>query len=122
QRLGQRSERDPAHPPALPFLHRVEDRLRTIAHKRQIHARPDSMNDRTLVEKEQIELEYVMADDQIAARIEALQHPPEGPQSSRFVEMKRARLTLAPEQPLVQDLLIPLHDDSDGKHSPGLAA
>ena len=49
--------------PLLPLPHRVEDGLRPVARKRQIHAWLHALDDGTLVQERQVEVIDVVADD-----------------------------------------------------------
>src|SRR5919106_5326751 len=52
--------------PLAPFLHGVVNRRVTESIERNVAGRFDLMNDRTLINEAQIEIQYIMADEQVA--------------------------------------------------------
>src|SRR5919106_556999 len=70
--------------PLAPFLHGVINRRVTESGEGNLAGRSDLMNDRTLVDEAQVEIQYIMADEQVAVGRQL----PESFQDLLFVAVK----------------------------------
>src|ERR671922_500948 len=70
--------------PLAPFLHSVVNRRVTESIERNVARRFDLMNDRTLINEAQVEIQYIVADEQVAVRRKL----PESFQDLLFIAVK----------------------------------
>ncbi len=82
--LGQRVEADVLAPPSAPLVHRIEHGRVSKAGKRDLSRRLDLVDDGTLVEEAQVEIQDIMADEEIDFWCQL----PEAPQDFRFLSLK----------------------------------
>lgn len=108
--------------PGLILPHDIEHWRGSIARVRDAAGRLDLVTDRALLEDEEIVVENVEADEQVALRVEVPEQPPEGSQRPWLIHVELHSTTVSSEYPSVNDLAAYIFDNQADTENTGILA